>query len=241
MQVVLACRTFDWDDDPRIRSWRQEKNIEPIVIGQLRDEDAKKIVERHGGGWENFSSKQKEILKSPQSLYLWTCLPADTQSRNFRNATDLMRLYWDDLRKKISMTRCSLDECAHFLDSVITYMDKKGILTAPASLANSGPDVRDVLISLNVWAIDDNKIMFRHQSYLDYLIAERTLRGIHQEDQTVLDWIKSHDQSLFRRDQLRQILTLLWDDDFETFISAVRSILSDSKFGFTSGIWFLAF
>jgi len=40
-----------------------------------------------------------------------------------------------------------------------------------------------------------------------------------------LHWLRSHEQSLFRRDQLRQLLTLLRDDDRSLYLETLRGIL----------------
>ena len=58
------------------------------------------------------------------------------------------------------------------------------------------------------------------------LNAERVLGHIHRGRQTVHDWLAGDDQSLFRRGQLRQILTLLRDDDPALYVSTVTDLVT---------------
>ncbi len=75
--------------------------------------------------------------------------------------------------------------------------------------------------------------MFCHQSYLDYLIANRVVDEINKNQKNVLEWLgPKESQSLFRREQLRQVLSLLCDDDIRLFEDTVRMILSGESVRF---------
>ena len=58
-------------------------------------------------------------------------------------------------------------------------------------------------------------------------MAEHLLRQIHQGEGSVLAWLDGkQNQSLFRREQVRQVLSLLSDESPENFLRSVRDVLS---------------
>lgn len=226
LSVIVVCRTFDLDDDPRIKRWKSQKKVTPIEIGELPEDEAKKVVSEHGQNWNSLNSRQKRLLQSPQCLYLWTILQDSCKPFSFHTATDLMRAYWEDVRaKKIPTLNVSVDDCNAVLEAVVSYMDDHGKLTAPTSLVSRFPKARNALVSLNVLGVDEGRIAFRHQSYLDYLIAERIIGKVFASNGSVIDWLRETNQSLFRRDQLRQILALLRDQESAIYEKTVRAII----------------
>jgi len=226
LSVIVACRTFDLSDDPRIKRWKTQKKVVHIKIGELPEDEAKKIVSEHGQDWTGLNFRQKKLLQSPQCLYLWTILQDSGRPFCFHTATDLMRAYWEDLRgNKIPTLRVSVDDCNAVLEAVVSYMDDQGKQAAPTGLASQLPKARNALISLNVFAVAEGRITFRHQSYLDYLIAERILRKVFAGKGSVIDWLRETNQSLFRRDQLRQILVLLRDQESAIYENTIREII----------------
>ena len=94
------------------------------------------------------------------------------------------------------------------------------------------PKARGALISLNVLSVSDRQVSFRHQGLLDHLVAERVLRLVHTNNASVAEWLIRVDQSLFRRDQLRQVLTLLRDEDHVEYIRTINDVLSSNDIRF---------
>lgn len=233
LSVIIACRTFDLNDDPRIKRWKSQKKVAHIKIGELPEDEARKIVSEHGQDWNGLDSRQKKLLQSPQCLYLWTILQDSGQPFSFHTATDLMRAYWEDVRgNKIPTLRVSVDDCNAVLEAIVSYMDDQGKLTAPTSLTSQLPKARDALVSLNVLGVAEGRIVFRHQSYLDHLIAERIIGEVFAGKGSVIDWLRETNQSLFRRDQLRHILALLRDQESAIYEKTVRAIIEDDDIRF---------
>lgn len=234
LSVIVACRTFDLDDDPRIRRWKTQKKVKSIAIGELPEGEVRKVVSEHGQDWNSFNSRQKKLLQSPQCLYLWTVLQNSGQPFSFHTATDLMRTYWEDVWKnRIPTLNVSVEDCNAVLKAVVSYMDDQGKLTAPTTILSSRLlKARDALVSLNILGVDEAGITFRHQSYLDFLIAEQTISGILADKGNVMDWLLETSQSLFRRDQLRQILALLRDQEGAVYEKSIRSIIERDEIRF---------
>ena len=233
LHVVVACRTFDLNDDPAIRAWKESKLLAEVKVGKLPDEVAKAIVSERGAEWASFSATQRGLLNSPQHLYLWAVLREEGARFTFRTATDLMRAFWDHLRgKRLQEMSVSVAECNTVLADVVSYMDRNGQLVAPERLGGPLPRARDALTSVGVFDIADGRIAFQHQSHFDFLVAERLLRDIAAGQGDVVDWLVRTKQSLFRRDQLRQVLALLRDEDTHTYDDTIRTLIKDDRVRF---------
>ena len=231
--VLVACRSFDLNDDPRIKAWksRQKNGFAVIKVGELQEEKVAEVVKDQGGNWGAFSARQKRLLRSPENLYLWTQLESANQT--FRTATDLMKKYWEDLwKKKVPALNVSIQECRGVLDELVKYMDKSGRLKAPDNLVPHLTNAQDALISLNVLGRSDDGVVFSHQSHLDYLVAERVLSEIRSGEGGLVGWLKRTNQSLFRREQLRHVLTLLRDEDEKVYCNTLEVILKTADIRF---------
>ena len=226
LRVVVICRTFDVEDDRRIRVWKERQKAVPYHIGPLDDKTVDRVIVAAGASTPSLTAEQRRVLRSPQALYLWRIVhPLGTAWKPFRTMTGLMRLFWEEVRAgHVGGTLPVGWEDA--LASLVIYMDERGTLAAPPTLKSRWPTQVKALLSANV-LVEGAKgaLLFAHQSYSDYLTAERVLLEVHSGTGSVTDWLKKHDQSLFRRGQLRQLLTLLRDDDPAAYAEALRSIL----------------
>ena len=78
-----------------------------------------------------------------------------------------------------------------------------------------------------------NRISFCHQRYLDHLIAERLLQKIYQGTGSVIEWLgPKENQSLFRREQLRQVLAMLSEESPGDFFNTARELLESTAVRF---------
>jgi len=69
------------------------------------------------------------------------------------------------------------------------------------------------------------KINFCHQSYLDFLIAQNVVESI-ENGGSILEWLGTKEnQTLFRREQLRQALNMLMIEEIDDFIKIAKEIL----------------
>jgi len=138
--------------------------------------------------------------------------------------TDLMGKFWESTRRRL--TELKPGPYQEVLDALVTDMDRCGTLASPRSVAERWPEEVAALLSMNVLVEGPgNRLLFSHQSYLDYLTAGRVRDEVRNGRGTVLGWLAEDDQSLFRRGQLRQLLSLLRDDDPERFLESIGDLL----------------
>ena len=237
MHVVVACRSFDLENDPQIRPWREQEKIRSLLgrypVGDLSNNYVQEIVNEAGGSWDLLKPGQRRLLERPQCLYLWTNLPSDARSA-FRTATDLMRAFWRDVRLRLTRMGLVTADVENALGSLASRLDEEGASTAPAMILDRWPSVRDALVSLHVVEeMGRAKLRFAHQGYFDYYLAEIWLVRLQQRGATIRAWLTAmDDQSLLRRGQLRQLLAVLRDDDPTRFLNAVRDLLRDPNIRF---------
>lgn len=231
LAVVVVCRSFDVEDHPQIRAWKAESKVREVKVGPLGDETLDRVVTACGATPSALGPAQRRVLQSPQALYLWTILHESTSPPfAFRSLVDLMREFWRRTRQKLRELKPGAYE--EVLDALVEYLDRRGTIAAPEGIVARRTQDVDALVSMNVLIADQGKVLFAHQSYLDYLTAERVLREVHTDSGTVLGWLESNEQSLFRRGQLRQVLALLRDDDPPRYEESLRAILNSDAVRF---------
>jgi hypothetical protein len=232
--VVLACRTYDLDNDPSIKAWLAAENAgerKPvrIEVAPLDEQVVADVVQRQGHAFSSLSKRQKGILQSPQHLAMWVRLVQSGGAPDFQNRVELMRDYWESRVRELKRHDVSVDDANSLLGTLVYYMESNGSVSAPRSLV-ANPEVLAALRACGLLQFSGGQITFSHQSYLDFQIATRVVRQIHGEGGTVRGWLGDCErQSLFRREQLRQALVLLHDDLPHQFPAIVRDLLENPE------------
>jgi hypothetical protein len=237
ISVIIACRTFDLEHDPAIKNWLDQFSVKDrhlkIEVKKLRPDIVKSIVKRAQGDFERLREKEKLILSSPQHLAMWVNITSQTRIHEFHSATALMREFWNHQYRMLEQLGINSEETDHILDELVDYMEHSGNLVAPANLISTHQKALSCLYTQEIIRKDGHRVCFCHQSYLDFRIAERLLRQIHHGQGDICTWLGSKEaQSLFRREQLRQVLVLLSDDDPKQFIKSVRALLFNNDIRF---------
>ena len=225
--IVFACRTFDLENDPEIKNFladAENQDFVTIPVGEFSDEQLKKII---GRDFDTLRRSQKRILSCPHNLAMWMQLRQDGMKPDFRSATELMRRFWENRRHVLKQKAgISADQIEAFLKPLLDYMESKGEISAPASIVSQNPSTRDLLTSFGILQQSSGRIGFCHQRYMDYLIAERLLLLIYNETGSLSEWLGTKErQSLFRREQLRQVLTLMADESPSYFLITAKELL----------------
>lgn len=230
--VVLACRTYDLQNDPEIRTWLGEERAgerKPvhIEVAPLDEKVVAEVVQREGHAFPSLSKQQQEILRTPQHLAMWVRLVRSGCLPDFQNRVQLMRDFWESRVRELDCHDVSVTDGNVLLDTLVDHMESNGSVAAPRLLAEN-PALLDALCACGLLQLSGNHVTFSHQSYLDYQIATRVVRQIHREGGSVRDWLGGRErQSLFRREQLRQVMVLLHDESPRHFAGAVRDLLEN--------------
>lgn len=226
IRIVLACRTFDLEND--FKTWEQEYSSrgQRIEVKPLSDDQVRTFVEKQGARYEDFSSAQRDLLRNPYTLFLWWEIYREGRELpQFVNKSGLLSEYRRRLVRRLG--EMGQPEASALLEELVQHLDQHGRLDAPSILVGSRIEAREALQSLNVLREPRHGYLtFAHQSLLDFLIAERVTTEALAHGSSPVDWLRRNDQSLFRRDQLRLLLTLLRDQDHSLYISTLEEILT---------------
>ncbi len=89
------------------------------------------------------------------------------------------------------------------ISTLANAMSKDQLLDSPASVLDAFPNAIDLLAGEHFIIRTGNRIAFFHESFFDYAFS----RSFVAEGRRILDFLQTDEQFLFRRTQVRQILT----------------------------------
>jgi hypothetical protein len=225
MRVLLACRKFDVDNDHRIRALIEAEHAGKVEIPQLPGEQVDAAVEAMGLAPSELNQSQRELLRSPLNLVLLSSIADQADALSFGTPKDLFDAYWDRKRRDCRQRRQPPVRFGEVIGALANAMSARQRLTVPVSVLDHRDlvDDADVLASEHVLVRDGRRLAFFHEAFFDYAFARRWVgRG-----QTLVQFLLEGEQELFRRAQVRQILTHLQDEEPERFVSETEPLLLD--------------
>lgn len=237
--VVVACRTFDLENDLNIRKWREtvtqrlKEECEEVHLGDLDEASVASVTQSFGVEFSSLSPRTRRLLCHPMTLSMWCDLASRGQvTHEFGTATELRRTYLRDCRKEACTEHgVSEDEVGWVVETLVRRMEGTGKLDAPEAVVARSSRAVDALCSVGVLIGDDGAISFAHQSLFDHLVAEHVIARVGSDVESLVTWVKDN-QSLFRREQLRCLLFMLRDSQQAVYAKLVRAVLSQSEIRF---------
>ena len=226
IHTIVVCRVFDWNNDHRLRQL-VPKSQDPIEVADFTVDEVKKILDCAGFDPTLFKPRQVELLRLPQNLYLFLEINFDTSSSPaFDTVMDLYRRYWEEKRRFVSeRAKPTLDEWETVIEIVCNEMTTTQRLAVPMEKLDSvSQEYLHQMASEGVLTFDGRLYGFGHESFFDYCFARLFVR----KSDTVVSLLKASEQHLFRRAQVRQVLTYLRDADFDRYLRELRALLSDT-------------
>lgn len=226
IHTVVVCRAFDWDHDHRLRELLPRDSSQPLQIAEFTVDQAKTILTNAGFDVGRFHERQLKLLCLPQnlSLFLETDLGM-TGVYAFSTENDLFGRYWESKSRSVAARSAPVpDQWTEVIKTLCDEMTSAQQLSVPCEILDqfSHPYV-DQLASEGVITLDGRRCGFGHESFFDYCFARLFFRrGEH-----LVEFLKRSEQHLFRRAQVRQVLTYLRDADHRRYISELRALLGD--------------
>jgi hypothetical protein len=231
IHVVVACRTFDLDNDPQISAWAKANKLEKLEVSDLDDTAVQNLV---GETYASLNQRQRNLLRSVQNLTMWLELAADSPAATgFVSAADLMKKFWRNRYEELNRRNVPREESECLINVLIDHFNRNGVLSAPERKIEKYLRASKELQSLSVIRIAQKTVTFCHQSYYDYLLASRIADEINAGSMTIFDWLgdKSR-QSLFRREQLRLLLLLMRDENPTWYINTLSALITSNEIRF---------
>ena len=234
IHTVVVCRTFDWQNDARLRSLAASRHRPPlgplrsvvrVDVTEFGTEQVTGVLKGAGFNPVLFQTRQLEVLRLPQNLALFLESGFDPSTEpNFDTANRLFAAYWKSKRQSVEMT-VGRDQWMPAVETLCSRINSTRQLWVPKEmLDNVSSTYLDRLVSEGVITFDGRRYGFGHESFFDYCYA-RLFMG---RSESIVSFIKATEQHLFRRSQVRQILTYLRSADRSRYERELEALLSAS-------------
>lgn len=232
MQVLLACRRYDIENDPRLKSLVDpERPQAPVVVEvkPLDRDDVERAVGEMGLDPARLDHTQIELLRLPLNLVLLRSVAGEADALSFATTRDLLGLFWK-LKRRVVRARRADVRFDRVIEVLVDAMSSLQRLAAPQDVleADDLDDDVDVLASEHLVIREGRRISFFHETLFDYAFARRWIA----RNESVLDFLLGGEQELFRRAQVRQVLLHLREVDQPRFVREVRELLFDDRVRF---------
>jgi hypothetical protein len=226
MRVLLACRAFDLENDVRLRRIIADQKLSVRIDLKLLDVAlVKETLSKATGKPCELSENQLQLLQIPVNLNLY--LQVDTNP-SFRNVQDLLARFWEHKRKLVSDQLGHEPRWKEVIATLTNWLSDHQTLSAPTDILDAWDKDARVMASQCVLTIDEGSCRFFHELFFDYAFA----RSFVANDGKICDLLLSQEQHLFRRAQVRQILTYQRERDFAAYLSELKNLLSHKEIRF---------
>jgi hypothetical protein len=228
MKMILACRDFDLEHDHRLRGFGDDKSgFTKFQLGRLTDTEVRAAVDRAGFPQISLNTQQLEILGIPFHLQLF--LQGDPLN-SFNTIGELYDRYWTRKQQDLKVFLGRAPHWNQVIDALTTRMSAQQLTFAPMSVTDDWADDARAMASEHVLIKDEKNRRYRffHESFFDYAFARRFCAT----ERSVVEFLQSSEQHLFRRAQVRQILSYRRENDFTQYIADLRNILASANVRF---------
>lgn len=228
MRMILACRDFDLDHDHRLRRLGEsESGFTKHALGRLTEGEIRNALEVAKLSEFSPSHDQLEILAVPFHLLLF--LQGDP-TRDFNSVGQLYDRYWERKKQNLQTYLGRKPVWNQVIDALTSRMSEKQVLFAPRIVTGEWEDDAKAMVSEHVLVEEQSGRQYRffHESFFDYAYARRFCAS----GRTLLDFLTSTEQHLFRRAQVRQILAYRRENDFDQYVIDLGEVLSSPNVRF---------
>ena len=180
--VVVVCRTFDWENDHRLRHLLA-KGADQISVTDFSLDEVKDALTTSGFRTELFDAKQLELLRLPQNLALFLDTHHDPNSQpTFSSPKELFDHYWLEKRREVNKRAAPLaDNWNGVIQALCDEMTASQQLSVLKEKLDRFPDdYLHQMVSEGVLSLDEEQYGFGHESFFRLLFRPRLCgkRGI---------------------------------------------------------------
>ena len=205
IRIVAGCRSFDLTNDKTLRTMEQNKKVHRIEIVPLDwEHEIKPLLLAKEVNTDQITPAQQRLLALPLNLSLFLeVFQGDGSELRFSSTSDLFDLLIQRKDRAIRQRGYTALPVPKTLSTLADRMSEDQLLDAPASVLDPFPNAVDLLASEHLIIKTGNRVAFFHESFFDYVFA----RTFVAQGRRIHDFLRSDEQFLFRRTQVRQILT----------------------------------
>lgn len=232
MRVMVGCRTFDLNNDRRIRelSQRDKSRTVQVPVRELNDSVLAKVLDHLGIDETKLNDRQRQMYRTPLHLYLLNSVLKNIEEKFSKivNPDQLYDEFWDAKRTETALKLGNPNNFEIVLYRLAEEMTRSQELSVPKSVVRDLNDDAQRLISANVLNESAYRISFFHEGYFDYVYARFFCEG----GGSLFNFISSGTQDLFIRSQVRQILTYIRERNFDEYMGEIRNCIEGDRIRF---------
>ncbi|GAA6168248.1 NACHT domain-containing protein [Sessilibacter corallicola] len=224
VKVVISCRTFDLNNDARLKDIYDQDSVSNIEVPQLDWEtEIQPLLEEKAVEIQQLTDKQKQLLSLPINLTIF--LNVYESGISFNSTTALYDKFITKKQRHISSTTQPSWTLVQVLGELSQWMSEKQQLSAPVYVLDQYPNALETLSSEGLITSSKNNISFFHESFFDYIYARRFVTN----NTSISEMLCSGEQHLFRRTQVRQILEALREIDSLRYLKELSQLLINDE------------
>ena len=224
VRIIVSCRSFDLDFDPKLSLLGREPQIK---LGLLSKEDVEKVLDRLKVGlYKELDDKTKTVLQTPQHLNLFCRVYAKNKKKEYYSITELYDELW---LQTIGLAESKINKEAaeRILYGLALKIYDDETLTPQWDNDTSELKEANYLISEGIIERTGNRATFFHQSMYDYVFARYYTKEKRSLIQDLLAE-KKH-QGLFVRTTVNFVLDYERAKNIKQYKEDVKTILFSGK------------
>ena len=224
IHIVVVCRTFDWKNDSQLRGLLPD-DATHVEVTEFPIEQVKQFLKKAGFNSSLFQGRQLELLRLPQNLALFLDSGYDPSIEpGFDTVNRLFAAYWKYKRGSVEGA-AGQDQWMLVIETLCDRINStQHLWVLGETLDSVSSTYLDRIVSEGVLTFGGGRYGFGHESFFDYCYA-RLFMG---RSESIVSFIKATEQHLFRRSQVRQILTYLRSADRSRYERELEALLSAS-------------
>ena len=227
VRCLLVCRDFDLENDPQYRTLEEMDRAKQVQVPHLSwENDVAPILENTGVVIDRLNESQRKLLTLPVNLSVF--LKIDESNLDFTTSTELFQKLLDKKIRDLQANRNVAWNTMKPLSAMADWMSEHQELSCPDFVLNEYDQSKEWLASEGLIIVEQNRLAFFHESFFDFIFAQTFANST----QNISDFLTTTEQHLFRRTQVRQILTLMRDTSRPRYLEALTSILTTPNIRF---------
>lgn len=228
VRVLIVCRSFDLESDRRLKTLQSSNDAVHIDIPLLDwVSDVEPLLLSHNLATGSLTNNQRSLLCLPLNLAIFLEIKGNTRP-NFSSRNDLFEKLIEYKDRAIRRERPLSWGLAAPLIKLAEWMSERQRLDAPREVIAEYGGAMDLLSSEGILVKSRDRVNFFHESFFDYIYA----RAFAGKEGSITGLLKTSEQHLFRRTQVRQILETLRQSDTTRYERELLDVLGDSEVRF---------
>lgn len=231
ISILFVSRTFDLENDAGLRSLFTKKDNDPISwakiqINTFTYEEVRSLI---GSEYNGLSTKLKNLLLTPSSLYIWTLLNDHSKVQSVSTPFQLIEHWWNQIIDRCISSGLDISRITEVKDNIVRKMETTTLLSLPGVMFTDYNNEIEYLTSNGLLIKGDNKISFTHQSFLDFFAVSEKINEIF-DGKSILEIIgEKYRQTPHLRYRLLRILQNILETDEDLYVKTCENILSSNE------------